>query len=133
MPEILDAFERDGMYYGVIQVEIERDRLAFEFGVHVGGYRALRRVLQERPYHATTSGPYRYFIAPGVSRDPESKRARFWVRIEQGRTGRQFAFDGPDTLVANLMWFCELKDLVVSRQPLLFVTTSITLYVPGLV
>jgi hypothetical protein len=45
LPEILDAFERDGNYFGVIQIGSEDNLVAFEFGIDSSGYSALRRVL----------------------------------------------------------------------------------------
>ena len=59
LPEILDAFERDGLYYGVIQVRIGGGFHAFEIGVDPGGYRALRRVLQGRPFETAPGCAYR--------------------------------------------------------------------------
>lgn len=32
------------------------------------------------------------------------------VRVEQGRNGKQVETEAPRDLVANLMWFFELKD-----------------------
>lgn len=111
LPEILDAFERDGGSFGVIQIESEDNLVAFEFGVDTSGYRALRRVLQTRPFESLATGACRYYFVPSVRRLPDSEAAEFDVRIEQGNNGRQFTFKGPLGLVANLQWFFELKDL----------------------
>ena len=110
MPEIVDAYTRDGQYFGVVRVEIGDKSGKFEIGVASDGYRALRRVLQERPFETTTAGSYRYFFVPFVRRLQEKGLIEFAVRIEQGREGRQFEFRGPEPLVANLMWFFKLKD-----------------------
>ena len=110
LPEIVDAVERDGHYFGVAQVSFGGARHAFEFGVDAEGFRTLRKVLQFRPLGSTEPGSCRYFFAPSVGLvAPESELASFDVRVEQGREGRQFAFTGPRSLVAILVWFLELK------------------------
>jgi hypothetical protein len=111
LPEILDTVERDGNYFGVVQIGSEENLVAFEFGIDSSGYRALRRVLQTKPFETLGSGACRYYFVPSVRRLPESGHAEFEVRIEQGSDGRQFTFKGSLGLVANLMWFFELKDL----------------------
>jgi hypothetical protein len=110
LPEILDAVERDRHYFGVAQVVFGEQAHAFEFGVDVEGFKALRKVLQLRPFAKGAVGPYRYFFVPSVRRlGPESDQAEFAIRVEQAQEGRQFSEIGPRSLVANLMWFFELK------------------------
>jgi hypothetical protein len=110
LPEILDPVERDGHYFGVAQVVLNAEPLAFEFGVDAEGFKALRKILQLRPFENNDAGAYRYFFVPSVRRlGPESDQAEFSIRVEQGREGRQFPVSGPRSLVANLMWFTELK------------------------
>ena len=111
LPEILDAYEKDGHYFGVVQVEVEGKSIAFEIGIASTGYQALRKVFQERPFETKAASAYRYFFVPTVHRLLEPGIAEFQVRIEQGRDGRQFRFKGPQALVTNLVWFFELKDL----------------------
>ena len=111
MPEILSAYEKDGSYFGIVQVEIESKSIAFEFGVDVSGYRALRRVLQERPFETTAASPYRYFFVGSYGPTEETEVLKFEVRIEQGREGKQFPFKGPPALLSNLFWFQALEDL----------------------
>lgn len=49
MPEIVNAFESDGHYFAVVEIEIEEVFKKFQFGVSREGYLALKRVLQLRP------------------------------------------------------------------------------------
>jgi hypothetical protein len=110
LPELVDAYERQGRYFGVAQVLLGAERTAFEFGIDQASYEALRRVLQMRPYGSSESGSCRYYFAPSAGRIAEGSDAvEFAVRVEQGRAGRQFKVVGPATLVANLLWFLELK------------------------
>ena len=110
LPVIVGAVERDGHYFGVAQVVVEGVAEAFEFGVDAEGVKALKAILQSRPFGGSDLGTYRYFFVPSVRRlGAETGQAEFSVRIEQGREGRQFTVTGPQSLVANLMWFFELE------------------------
>jgi hypothetical protein len=111
LPEILETFERDENYFGVIQIGDDDNLMAFEFGVDARGYRALRRVLETRPFQTLGAGSCRFYFVPAVRQLPDSGDVEFTVRVEQGKDGRQFEFRGPLSLVEHLMWFFQLKDL----------------------
>ena len=49
-PELLDAYERDGLFYGAVRVTVADEVAAFEFGVERRGYVTLRQILQTRPF-----------------------------------------------------------------------------------
>jgi len=110
-PELLDAYERDGFYFGAVRVTVDGEAVAFEFGVEQRGYVSLKRFLQTRPFDPL--GKHRYFFKGNFSkREPDSDTVRFGVRIEQGENGKSFEnFSGPVSLVSNLLWFQSLKDL----------------------
>ena len=59
-PELLDAYEREGSYFGVVHVIVAGEGATFEFGLDERGYRSLKRVLQSRP--DGPRGQYRYFF-----------------------------------------------------------------------
>ena len=107
--EILDAYERGGIFFGVVRVRHLDHAVEFEFGVDKAGYRALRRVLQERPFEVTAAGPYKYFCG-SVRGTDETDFCEMSVRIEQSTQGRAFLFRAPKGLVLNLRWFSELRD-----------------------
>ena len=112
MPEVLKAYERDGYYFGVVRIVVSEETAAFEFGVDRAGYRALRRLLQTRPFSNMPGTEYRYFFTGSYSRQKQDEEpVTFRVRIEQGEDAKSSEFDGPTTLVSNLRWFMELKDL----------------------
>ena len=109
-PELLDAYEREGSYFGVVHVIVAGEGATFEFGLDERGYRSLKRVLQSRP--DGPRGQYRYFFRGKFSkREATSDTVRFSVRIEAGANGKGFDFEGPASLVSNLLWFQSLKDL----------------------
>ncbi len=110
-PEILDAYERDGLYFGAVRVIVADEAAAFEFGVEQRGYVALKQILQTRPFDAL--GKHRYFFKGNFSkREPDSDAVKFAVRIEQGASSKSFeSFSGPVSLVSNLLWFQSLKDI----------------------
>ena len=43
MPEIIDAFEKEGRYFGIIGIELDGIYKKFQFGISQTGYRALRK------------------------------------------------------------------------------------------
>jgi hypothetical protein len=108
-PELLDAYEREGSYFGAVRVTVAGEVAAFEFGIEERGYLSLKRVLQSRPFEPR--GQHRYFFRGNFSkREAASDTVTFGVRIEQGSNGKGFDFDGPVSLVSNLLWFQSLKD-----------------------
>lgn len=44
MPEIVAAYERDGLCFGVVRIEAGGEDAAFEFGVERKGYVTLKRI-----------------------------------------------------------------------------------------
>jgi hypothetical protein len=109
-PELVDAYERDGLYFGAVRVTLSDETAAFEFGVEKRGYFSLRRIFQSCPFEPR--GQYRYFFSGRFSKkDLSSDIVTFGVRIEQCATGKTLDFDGPESLVANLLWFKSLNNL----------------------
>jgi hypothetical protein len=109
-PELLDAYEREGSYFGAVRVIVTGEEATFEFGLDERGYLSLKGILQSRPFEPR--GQYRYFFRGNFGkRDDASDKVTFGVRIEQGANGKGFDFDGPVSLVSNLLWFQSLKDL----------------------
>ena len=109
MPELLAAFEREGGYFGTVRVTLSDDMRDIEFGVPPEEYRALRHILQTRPFDQMPGLHYRYFIGHSIGRTGEHS-ATIDIRIEQGRSGRQLPFEVPLLLARNLYWFAQLKD-----------------------
>ncbi len=109
MPEILDAYERDGLFFGTIKVEISGIPAVFEFGLDPPGYTALKKVLQHRPFNNMSGTRHRYFFTGSHSIGWEP--IVFYVRVEDGLNGKQFEHQGPKSLVSNLLWFKRLKSL----------------------
>jgi hypothetical protein len=108
-PELLDAYEREGLYFGVVRLTVADEVATFEFGIEQRGYISLKRILQTRPFD--TLGKHRYFFTGSYGkREPSSDAVGFYVRIEQGANGQIFNnFRGPVSLVSNLGWFQSLK------------------------
>ena len=109
MPEIVDALEQSGSYFGLVQLERGGEQKRFRFGISRDGYSALRRALQLRPFDQMAGVQYRYFFVPAVRR-LEGERVMMTVRVERGQDGKQLEIESPRDVVANLMWFCELDD-----------------------
>jgi hypothetical protein len=62
MPEIVDAQEKNGHYFGFVQLERAGERKCFRFGISLDGYSALRRALQLRPFDQLAGLQHRYFL-----------------------------------------------------------------------
>lgn len=109
-PEILNPYERDGQYFGVVHVVHPSESATFEFGVSAAGFSALTRIRNTRPFDSMPATPYRYFFCGSFlgATQPEQDVFSFDVRIEQGSTAKNFEFKGPKALLANLLWFQEL-------------------------
>lgn len=110
MPEILDALETDGQYFGVVGIEIGGESRRFRFGVSQSGYRALKRVLQLRPFDSLPGLGHRFYFAEAYWKLEDSSDCGMKVRVEQGKNGKQVDVRVPKDLLANLRWFAELKD-----------------------
>jgi hypothetical protein len=109
-PELLDAYERDGLHLGAVRVTVAGEVATFEFGLDKRGDLLLKRVLQSCPFEP--HGQYRYFFRGSFTkRALDSDTVTFGVHIEQGANVKSFDFDGPTSLVSNLLWFQSLKDL----------------------
>jgi len=111
--EILDTYEREGLYFGVVRNTKLEERAALEFGVSQAGYFALKRVLGFRPFDSMPGVKYQYsFTGSYVSTaDRQQQRISFRVFVEQGGARREFEFEGPRDLLANLLWFLRLTSL----------------------
>ncbi len=114
-PEIRQAYERDGFYFGVVRVETKDEIASFEFGVEYKGYLALRRILESRPFDNLPGTKYRYFYAGTYSRRVLGQEpVTIGVRIEQGEAAKVYEFDCPTSLASNLRWFESLPDFTAA-------------------
>ncbi len=109
MPEIIDAFDKDGIYFGVIGIEIEDVYKKFQFGVSYKSYLALKRILQLRPFDKMPGLKYRYFFAGAYYKIEDISDVGVYIRVEQGNNGKQIDIRLPKDLLANLVWVSELK------------------------
>ena len=109
MPELLTAYERDGQFFGAVAVTLDFECRQFEFGLPHSHYTALQRIFQSRPFDQLPGLQYRFFIVDSVRR-LGGERVELTIRIEQGHSARQFPFEVPQPLAANLLWFARLRD-----------------------
>ena len=111
MPEIIGALESDGQYFGAIGIERNGRHKRLRFGVSHAGYKALKKILQVRPFDTMPGLEHRYFYAGSVSTTNRSEIYKISVRVEQGRDAKNIDAEVPKDLAANLQWFAELKEL----------------------
>ncbi len=109
MPEIIDAFEKNRIYSGIVEIEIDNVYKKFEFGVTYNSYLLLKRILQIRPFDMMPGIKYRYFFAGGCRRNADDSDCIMDIRIEQDKNAKQVNMSVPKDLLANLIWFSQLK------------------------
>ena len=110
MPEIIDAFEKDGQYFGIVGIQVSSESKQFQFGISLDGYRSLRKILHLRPFDTMPGVKQRYFFAGSYGRIPSSSEFRTDVRVEQRRAGKNVEVRVPKDLLSNLVWFATIKD-----------------------
>ena len=112
MPEIVAAYERDGLYFGIVHVEAGGEDAAFEFGVERQGYATLKRILESRPFGSMPGIKHSFYFTGSYGRKKLNEEpASIQVRVEEGINGMNLSFDCPTSLASNLRWFLEMKDL----------------------
>ena len=110
MPEIVDAFEKDGQYFGIVGIQVSSESKQFQFGISSNGYRALRKIFQLRPFDTMPGLKQRYFFAGSYGKIPSTSEFRTDVRVEQNREGKNVEVRVPKDLLSNLVWFATIKD-----------------------
>ena len=110
MPEIVDALEQDSKFVCIIRVKFGDTSKQFQFGISLDGYRALKKILQLRPFDAMPRVNQKYYFARSYSQVPGSSDCKAVVRVEQNRDGRQLEVRVPRDLLSNLLWFAEIRD-----------------------
>ena len=110
MPEIVDAFEKEGQFFGVIEIEVDGIYKKCQFGASAAGYRALRKIMQLRPFEIMPGVKPRYYFTGSSGKIPDSSECTTHVRVEQGKDGKQIDVRVPNDLLANLIWFGRIKD-----------------------
>jgi hypothetical protein len=116
LPEIIDAYARNSLYFASIHLARGDDDRIFELGITQTSYYALKRIFQSRPFDETPGIKARYYFVPAYSKRDDPEHCIGTVRIEQGKDGRNFEFEMPKSLIANLLWFFEMKDLREGRH-----------------
>jgi len=110
MPEIVDAFKKDGLYFGIVEIQVATESKQFQFGISLNGHRALRRILQLRPFDTMPGIKQRYFFVGAYGGIADSSEFRTSIRVEQDRQGRQVEVRVPKDLLSNLVWFSRIRD-----------------------
>ena len=114
MPELIKAFEKDGHYFLIIEIDWEHQKKRYQFGVLRKSYLILQRILEPRTFDMMPGLKYRYFYA-GSSHPLDLSSASMFVRIELGRDATTREFEIPKDLHANLLWFTQLKSIEDAR------------------
>jgi hypothetical protein len=112
LPELLAAYERDGRYFAEVAVTINGDSRSFEIGLTPPSYTSFKKMISFRPFDNSPGLTYRYFFVPSVGGTIGASVRTTQIRVEQGKNGKQFDIEAPKELIANLIWFFELKDFV---------------------
>ena len=114
MPELIRAFEKDGHYFLIIEIDWEHQKKRYQFGVLRKSYLKLQRILETRTFDMMPGLKYRYFYA-GSSHRLDFSSASMFVRIELGRDATTREFEIPKELHANFLWFTQLESIEDAR------------------
>ena len=104
MPELMEAYERNGHFFGIVRIEIGETAHAVEFGLTPSGFRAMKAILSLRPFDRMPGLSYRYFFAGKYGKGVVA------IRVELGKVSKQLDVNTPQELVANLLWFASVDD-----------------------
>jgi hypothetical protein len=111
LPEIINTYERDSLYYCSISIKIGSDTKTFEFGIDQESFKAIKRILGMQPFEKMPGIKYIYFFCPVAGRKSTDLTKYFChIRIEQEKRGKEFEVAAPEQLIANLMWFFKAKN-----------------------
>jgi hypothetical protein len=67
--ELRDAYERDGLYFGVVRVRTPSEAASIEFGVERAGYLALRRIFECRPFGSMPGVKHSFYFTGSHSQE----------------------------------------------------------------
>ena len=111
LPEIINAYERDEHFFCSVAITLGAETKFFEFGMNQEAYKAVKRILALRPFEQFPGAKYQYFFSPGARRESSNPSKTYcYIRIEQEKKGKEFEVAAPESLIANLMWFFQVKD-----------------------
>lgn len=110
--ELRDAYERDGLYFGVVRVRTPSEATSLEFGIEWAGYLALRRIFESRPFGSMPGVKHRFYFTGSHGQEKSAHLpVEIGIPIEEGINGKNLRFSCPLSLAKNLKWFFYLKDL----------------------
>jgi hypothetical protein len=110
--ELRDAYERGGLYFGVVRVRTPSEVASIEFGVERAGYLALRRIFETRPFGSMPGVKHSFYFTGSDSQEKSAHEpVDIGIRIIEGMNGKNLYFPCSLSLAKNLKWFLYLKDL----------------------
>ena len=108
MIEIIDSFEKEGLYFVQIALYFGDAKNHYQFGVQKSGYNTVKRIFQFRPFDPASHSKYRYFWNYGHGRNDDGYFLD--IRFEQDKNGKSYPIRADEGLGSNLRWFIEIKD-----------------------
>ncbi len=119
LTELIGVFRSGGHYFALIELTRNGVTKKIRFGILESGYTAMQSILQTRPLDTMSGVKYRYFDAQGygngITSDSNGQLIQgqplMSVWIELHGKSLQRTFDVPIELLANLVWFSQLRDL----------------------
>lgn len=110
--ELRDAYERDGLYFGVAKVRTPLEDASIEFGIERAGYLALRKIFESRPFGSMPGVKHSFYFTGSHGQEKSAHEyVEIGIRIEEGMNGKNLCFPCPLSLAKNLKWFLHLKNL----------------------
>ena len=108
MPELIQAESKPNGFFGIVRCQDDADDRSFRIGLSENAYKGWRKVLTTRPFDPLNCNRRRYFFSGAGRHSNRKTYAR--IRIEQDQDGKEFNIDLPEDMVANLVWFLQMRD-----------------------
>ena len=107
MVRLLGCDKQDDLYFGRVSILLASKRVNLKFGIDYNAYLEIKNVIQFRPFDNFVNEPYRHFFVGSYNKEAQTMS----IRVEQGKTHKQFHIKGSNGLIANLLWFSKIVNI----------------------
>jgi Protein of unknown function (DUF1493) len=107
MVRLLGCDKQNDLYFGRVSILLDTKRVNLKFGIDYNAYLEIKNAIQFRPFDNFVNEPYRHFFVGSYNKEAQTMS----VRVEQGKTHKQFQIKGSKGLISNLLWFSEIENI----------------------
>ena len=107
MVRLLGCDKQNDQYFGRVCILLDKKEVPLKFGIDYNGYLGIKNAIQFRPFDNFTNEPYRHFYTGSYDKESQTMS----IRVEQGRTHKQYDIKSSNGLIANLNWFFQIENV----------------------